>query len=139
MLRLFKEPNTGHYVQSTICWQRVCSVSLKPEDQGLYNMFVHSIQTQCIRCIAHLHAPIWGLVKNYNVYLNLLHHGVSRADRKMAILGIELQHMTFSLMFVAHILFIRHDNHAWSNFVYWLVFFPYHDPSLHVYVLGLIF
>ena len=83
------------------------------------------------------HDPIWFLVAQVNVYLTLLHHGVLRADRKMAMLGTELYHMKLSPMCVENVFSLRHDTHTYSTFVYWIIFFILHYKSLLVYVFGL--
>ena len=83
------------------------------------------------------HDSIRGIVANDNFYITFLHHGVWRADRKMVILVTELYRMKFLCMSVAYIFCLEKDTHDQSKFFYWLVFYPSHYQSPHVYVLGL--
>ena len=83
------------------------------------------------------HGPIWGLVKGESFYLTPSLHGVSCAAHKMVIQETGLLHTTFSLMRVVHFFCLKSDTYSNSTLVYWAVFFPYLDITLHVYGLGL--
>ena len=83
------------------------------------------------------HDTIWGLLLNDNAYLILSLHEVLHKYRKIKMLGTELCHMKFYLIFVTHLCCLVHDTHAQSTFVYWHVFCPCHDSTSNVPVLGL--
>ena len=115
---------------------QLCS-SVKTIGPGIVQNILHAIKAQGIWCITHFMFP--NLESSYRWYFfwTLLHHGFLRADSKIEIILTELYHMTFSQMCVEHNFFMFNDTHDYSTFIYWLVFFYFHDQSLHVYLLVL--
>ena len=102
------------------------------------NMVVNAIQSLGIRCILKIcYDPIWGLVTNKNVYLNISLYEVLSVDHKMEMPGTELLHITFPPMCVAHIFCVGNDSHANYTSIFWHVLYPYHYSTSHVTMLGL--
>ena len=60
MFQLLKEPNTGHYVQTSTVWHHGYLVGALPMTRGLSNMVVQAIHVQGIRFVVHFPLPNLG-------------------------------------------------------------------------------